>query len=266
MTPLAVESVGRHDAPAVALLHGWLGDRRDWDEVVAALGDAGRLRLLRVELPGHGASPPAAPGGLPAAAAALWAALDAVGVGRVALVGYSMGGRLALTAALLAPARCTGIAVIAASPGIDDAAARVARAGLDDARADELLRLGLPRFVQDWYAQPLFQGLAGDAAARAALGARREDGDAVAIAATLRALSVGRQPPLAARLAELPPGSEWVAGELDSAYAELARRSAAASPEGRVTIVPGCSHALLQEAPAAVAAAIAAVAGFDRGG
>ena len=72
---------------------------------------------------------------------------------------------------------------------LDESTGAWARARLDDARADELLRLGLPRFVQDWYAQTLFQALAGDAAARAALGARRADGDPVAMAAA-RTLSV----------------------------------------------------------------------------
>ncbi len=255
MTPLAFDSVGRLDDPAVVLVHGWLGDRRDWDAVVAALRAAPGLRLLRLELPGHGASPPAGPD-TAHAVTALWATLDAAGVGRATLVGYSMGGRLALSAALSAPRRCAGVVIIAASPGLQDADARAARARLDDARAEELVQLGLARFVEAWYDQPLFRGLAQFPAARAALAERRAEGDAAAMAATLRALSVGRQPWLGSLLGGLPPRSRWLAGELDTAYADLARRAAAVAPDGSATLIPGCSHALLHEAPEAVAAAI----------
>ncbi|KAB8162978.1 alpha/beta fold hydrolase [Streptomyces sp. 3MP-14] len=75
------------------LVHGWGGDRHEWDAVAAALAD--RHRLLAPDLPGHGATR-ARPGRhtprLVAADLAAW--LDAGSVGPVVAVGHSMGGQV----------------------------------------------------------------------------------------------------------------------------------------------------------------------------
>ncbi|HWR98007.1 MAG TPA: alpha/beta fold hydrolase, partial [Candidatus Methanoperedens sp.] len=102
MRPLACEEVGPAGAPALLLLHGFMGSRRDWDPLVALLSRS--HRCIAVDLPGHGeAGAPAdetlwTPGGCVAALAAI---LRAAGGGAVA--GYSLGGRLALQLAVEHP-------------------------------------------------------------------------------------------------------------------------------------------------------------------
>ena len=89
-------------------LHGFMGHAGDWREVSDDLD--GRLRRVAVDLPGHGASLAVPPdrytiGG---AARSVLDVLDGAGMDRATLVGYSMGGRLALYLALRHPDRCAG--------------------------------------------------------------------------------------------------------------------------------------------------------------
>ena len=86
----------------------------------------------------------------------LTALLDRLGIARAPVVGYSMGGRVALHLALGAPERVAALVLESASPGIADAAQRAARVKSDEALADDIERLGIEAFVDRWEAQPLF--------------------------------------------------------------------------------------------------------------
>jgi pimeloyl-ACP methyl ester carboxylesterase len=105
-----------------------------------------------------------------------------------------------------------------------------------------------------WGAQPLFATQSAEAAA--AVRADRLANDPVHVAAALRGIGTGAMTPLWERLGELTMPVVVLAGERDAAYVAHGERLAAALPDGRLTIVPGAGHALLLEAPAAVASAI----------
>src|SRR3712207_1447085 len=96
--------------PAILFLHGFLGSAADWRDVRAALD--GLHRCLAVDLPGRGASlDPARPEAytVEGAARMLLDLLDELNIERPVVVGYSMGGRLALYLALRNPERCAGL-------------------------------------------------------------------------------------------------------------------------------------------------------------
>lgn len=257
VTPLACAVVGPAQAPPLLLLHGWLADRRDWHGVVDRLGE--RFRCIVMDLPGHGASPGADPDGLGAAAAAVWATLDHLGVERTAVAGYSMGGRLALHVALAQPQRCAALAVLGASPGLIGATDRAARAALDDALARDLDGSELREFISRWYRLPLFSGLAAalTAAEFEALLDRRAEAQPARLAAALRYLSVGRQASLWPQLPKLTMPLLWLAGAVDAHYHAVAQAASTASPDARFAALAGCSHALLLEDPAGVARELA---------
>ena len=98
------------DGPDLVLLHGWGMNAAVWEPLRAALG--GRFRLHRIELPGHGGSAPA-----DAADAGEWAGL-CLGAApqRAHWIGWSLGGQIALQAALDAPDRVSGLSLIGATP------------------------------------------------------------------------------------------------------------------------------------------------------
>jgi len=105
---------GPAGAPALVFLHALGTDGTLWDGQAAHF--AARWRVLRVDAPGHGHSPrwQGTPMDPPRLAAALWATLDHARVGRVALVGTSMGAVTALQAAMLAPERVAALVLCGA--------------------------------------------------------------------------------------------------------------------------------------------------------
>lgn len=241
--------------PLVLALHGWLGRGADWAPVAARLGAA--VRVVAPDLPGHGASdaPPEA-FTMDGAADGLAALLDAVGLERAVVAGYSMGGRLALHLALRHPGRVAGLVLVAASPGLAAEEARAARRAEDAARAAALLA-DPAAFLARWYAMPLFDPLGADARARLAAD-RRAHGDPAGWARALVGLSTGAQPWLGDRLHEIRVPAVALAGAADAKFAALARRMADAGPFVPV-LVSGAGHALLAERPDAVADSLALV-------
>src|SRR5574337_242258 len=95
--------------PLLVLVHGAGGTHRHWPEEVRAL--PGR-RVIALDLPGHGGSPGPAPGTVAGLARSVLGLLDALGVPGAVVAGHSMGGAVALTLALEAPARVAGLCLV----------------------------------------------------------------------------------------------------------------------------------------------------------
>jgi 3-oxoadipate enol-lactonase len=106
-TQLWVEAEGT--GPAVLFLHGGLGDSRLWAPVAERLAD--RFRTIRYDYRHYGRS--GSPTGEFSTLDDLFAVLDAVGADAAALVGLSLGGSIALDAALARPERVWAIAHVA---------------------------------------------------------------------------------------------------------------------------------------------------------
>jgi 2-succinyl-6-hydroxy-2,4-cyclohexadiene-1-carboxylate synthase len=234
---------------ALVLLHGFTQTRQSWRRTVAALG-GGRYRALVPDLPGHGLAAERRP----ASFAACTAYVRALADGRCALAGYSMGGRIALYAALALPDLVERLVLVGASPGLADAAERAARQRVDDALADRIEAIGIEAFAAEWGAQELFAGQ--EERVRAAAHADRLRNTPAGLAAALRGLGTGAMPPLWDRLPELTMPVTLIAGERDAKFRDVAERMAAAIPNGRVEVVVGAGHAVQLERPDAVAAAI----------
>ena len=243
----------RGAGPEVLLLHGFTGDVTTWREVAEDL--ARDHRVLAVDLLGHGRSDaPADPARytLERSVTDLRRLLDALSLRRVDVIGYSMGGRVALGLAVRHPERVRAAVLVGASAGIADPAARAERARADEAWAGLLLRDGLETFVERWMAQPLFAsqvrlGVAALARARA----QRLAGDPRGLAASLRGLGSGAQPPLHEALRRLAVPLLFVAGEEDAKFRALASELAGLAPLGRATWVPEAGHAAFLENPRA---------------
>jgi 2-succinyl-6-hydroxy-2,4-cyclohexadiene-1-carboxylate synthase len=144
-----VEQTG--DGPSLLLLHGFTGSCDTWSTFVSSLGR--HFRMIAVDLPGHGHSDTPAD---PQRNRDLLALLDWLGMDRISLLGYSMGGRIALHLALAAPDRIRALVLESASPGMPDPADRAARRKADEDLALVLEHEGLETFVDRWERQSLF--------------------------------------------------------------------------------------------------------------
>ena len=176
---------------------------------------------------------------------------------RWAVLGYSMGGRLALHLALAAPDRVAALVLEGASPGIPDQEERRLRRQADDALAARIDREGIAAFVDYWEALPLFasqQRLPGPA--REALRAARLANAPHGLANSLRGAGAGTQEALHDRLATLPMPVRLIAGEWDEKYRQLAGEMSGRIPYAGVAIIADAGHAAHLEQPQRFAATV----------
>jgi 2-succinyl-6-hydroxy-2,4-cyclohexadiene-1-carboxylate synthase len=232
------------------LLHGFTNTGRSWDGVVASLED--RVHAVAPDLRGHGAAADARPVTL----SAVVADVQQLTPDPFTLVGYSMGGRIALHAAFAAPDRVVRLVLIGASPGLRDATARAERRTTDARLADELERSSIERFVERWSKTAVLSDQAPEVKAR--VNQDRARNDPAGLAAALRGLGTGALPSLWPRLARLPVPVELVVGERDQKFRAIAEQMVRALPDARLTVTPGAGHAVHWEDPVAVAEIVAA--------
>src|SRR5918994_5654049 len=121
MSGLSRKLLGSPGNPDVLCLHGFMDSAADWQDVATAIGD--QASCIALDLPGHGSSLDLAPEAytMEGTARSVIRTLDELEVRRPVIVGYSMGGRLALYLALHYPERCVGLILESASPGLEDA-------------------------------------------------------------------------------------------------------------------------------------------------
>jgi 2-succinyl-6-hydroxy-2,4-cyclohexadiene-1-carboxylate synthase len=227
----------------VVLLHGFTGSAASWSGLSTALRRT--RRVIAIDLPGHGATRMHAgfDWSFAGTAAAIRAALDALDVARYALVGYSMGGRLALQLALDAPDRVASLILESASAGLATAAERARRRHADEALATALELGGIATFVARWEALPLFRSLASvPEHRRLALRRQRLACSPHGLAASLRGMGTGAQPWLGARVGELTMPVMLVTGRLDRKFARVARALARRIPNARLERVDAAGH------------------------
>jgi 2-succinyl-6-hydroxy-2,4-cyclohexadiene-1-carboxylate synthase len=234
-------------APTVVLLHGFTHTGRSWDPVVAALGES--YTAIAPDIRGHGD----ASGAEPVTLEAVIGDIDELAPERFTLVGYSMGGRIALHAALGLGERVRNLVLIGASPGLADPAERARRRVDDDALADEVQRSTIEEFARRWARTPVLAGLAPEVAA--ATHADRLRSTPAGLARALRGLGTGALPPLWDRLGELTMPVNLIVGARDQKFQALASRMATAIPDARTDVVGGTGHAVHLEAPGFVASA-----------
>lgn len=243
---LYTETTGQ--GPGLVLLHGWGLHGGVWDDFVPLLADD--FRVTVIDLPGHGHSAWSGEADMDAFAAAVLAAAPS----QAAWVGWSLGGMVALRAALLQPARVSALAGIATSPCF------VRRPDWQSAMLPQLLDAFAGELEQD-YARTLNRFLAlqvrGSAQAtevlkrlRATLllrGQPRPEG--------LRAgLAVLRSADLRTAARALRCPYLLVTGERDTLVPPAAARATAdLLPDARLVTVAAAGHAPFIAAPVTVA-------------
>lgn len=264
MSYLAIKESGPPAAPTILFLHGFMGSRLDWSPVAAVL--ARTHRCLAVDLPGHGATGAPAdenlwtPAGCVAALADL---LAATGGGSV--VGYSLGGRLALQLAIEHPDVVARAVILSASPGVGGECGRAQRRNMDEGSARRLERAGLEAFLDEWYRLPLFAALREHPRFPEVLERRRRN-DPALLARSLRSMGTGSQRSLWGDLPAVRTPLLLLAGERDTKFTELAFDTVALCPPAEAVIVRGRGHALVEEDPQAVADEVTAFLGARSAG
>ncbi|XP_061990446.1 protein PHYLLO, chloroplastic isoform X1 [Rosa rugosa] len=278
---IKIQEIGQgYDDNVFVFLHGFLGTGEDWIAIMKALSGCGRC--VSIDLPGHGGTKIQSHGDKDAVQASglcvevvadlLCKVIEHITPGKVTLVGYSMGARIALCMALKLTKKVKGAIIISGSPGINDGMARKIRRAEDDSRARFLAAYGLKHFLDTWYAgelwnsslreHPHFHQIATD---------RLHHGDVQSLAKVLSALSVGRQLPLWEDLKHCKTPLLLIVGEKDKKFKTIAQDMflAIGSGNGKLTgddgapndlceivEIPDCGHAAHLENPLPVIRAL----------
>lgn len=254
---------GDRNLPVVLFLHGFLGSQEDFDGTIAHLVD--QFCCLAVDLPGHGQTQvqgDAEQYSMPQTAQALVDLLDQLEIAHCFLVGYSMGGRLALYLALHFAHRFPKVVLESASPGLKTDRERQERLQRDWELADRL-ETDFAAFLSDWYNQPLFQPLRSHPNFEY-MQARRWQNCPQALATSLRYLSTGRQPSLWPLLAQRAQPFLLLVGEDDHKFYRLNREMADHCPTARLQAISDCGHVVHLEQPEAFTKQIRAFLSADQ--
>jgi len=206
----------------------------DWKEFAAALKQDGRP-VARVDLWQFLACCPMPIGEFGAAFNKEVHAKDP------ALLGYSMGGRLALHALLDNPTKWSKAVIVSAHTGIA-AEDRIPRQALDAAWAAKSLKGEWDTFLAEWNAQ----GVLGGATMpdRRSLQPRRE-----AVARSFMDWTVGVQEDLLPQLDKVTCPVLWVVGERDTKFLQVARAAVEVIPNATLVVVKDCGHRVPWEKP-----------------
>ncbi|MEO6954063.1 MAG: alpha/beta fold hydrolase [Polyangia bacterium] len=240
-------------------LHGLLGTPALFDVLGSKLRDH---RLLALSLPGHGRPASTVPPTFEEAADVLAAQLGTQDP--VDLVGYSLGGRLALALLARHPGLVRRAVIVSAHPGLagEDRAQRIAE---DEAHAKLVEQHGLEAFVDEWERKPLFASQARVAPHLLANQRKaRLSHEPAGIAASLRLHGLGRMPSYATTIAEQAPRIALLVGALDERFLGLAQRLRAATPALAVETIPAAGHNPFLEEPLVTAARIETLLGEDQ--
>jgi len=167
----------------------------------------------------------------------------------VHLIGYSMGGRIAISLGARAPWYFASITSLSATAGIDDPIERAERHNADLALADHLEQIGVENFITEWLANPLFATYVAslDEATRANTIEQRTQNMASGLANSLRGTGTGAMPPVWTMLSALRSPFLAVAGELDTGYVEIAKAMADAAWNGSYEVISAAGHVVHNE-------------------
>lgn len=244
-----MQQAGKPGYPWLVFLHGFSGDCREWQRVGEGLRDYPRLYL---DLPGHGGSRNLGVMGFDEMSTLLTRTLLSYNILKFWLIGYSLGGRIAMFHACQQPKGLLGVIVEGGHPGLQDADARSARLASDRRWATRFRTEPLEKVFADWYQQPVFASLTD--AQRDALITLRSQNNGATLAMMLETTSLAVQPDLRAALSARDFSFDYLYGERDEKFAALAAEVNAVRHA-----IPDAGHNAHRENPDAVIASLAQI-------
>lgn len=224
-------------------LHGFTESDEVWQDVLKPSGIEHHCLLL----PGHGSKPCPSDSDIPGTASELAAQLPDQGAD---LLGYSMGGRIALRMALDFPKKVKRLILVSSTPGLRGDAEIKERLKRDDALAEILEEDGIGAFVAWWESNPALKtARQASLDEEATLRSRRLNHDPAELAHACRKLGQGRMESLWDRLGELKCPCLLITGSHDKPYKDLLQSAAEQIDHARFRVIPVSGHAVHREQP-----------------
>lgn len=228
------------------LLHGFTGDHTTWVDTVTLLKKD--YQCVVVDLLGHGRSScPDDPSryDIQLVARDLKELMGKLSFERFHLLGYSMGGRLALTLAVLFPEAVQSLVLESASPGLKTEEERAARRLADEQLALKIETEGIEKFVDRWTNIPLFATQKNlSLTQREVIREQRLQNDVVGLSGSLKGMGTGSQPSWWDQLSELSMPVLLVTGTLDERFTNIANEMSQRLAQSTWREIVGKGHAI----------------------
>lgn len=238
-----------HDT--VVLLHGFTGATTTWHEIVALLPKS--KRLIAVDLMGHGKTDVNVEPihyEMAGQLSILHELFFELNVQTFTLIGYSMGGRIALSYAARYPDQIDQLILESASPGLANELDRLARIENDEKLAARIEQDGLVAFIDFWENIPLFNTQHQLPENRQQiLRNERLSQNENGLALSLRHMGTGKMPPLWELLSLLPMPVLLMTGELDVKFVNIAKQMRQKNEKINQIVIPKVGHAIHVENP-----------------
>ena len=234
---------GNKSQPIVLLLHGFIGDNQDFSPIISLLSQ--KYCCLAVDLPGHGktrVNGDESCYNIFNTAQALIELLNDLQIDKCLLLGYSMGGRLALYMTLHFPDRFDKVVLESASPGLKTSKDRSHRLQSDLHISQKLENSNLKEFLLSWYDRPLFKSLKKSPDFPQLIASRLAANNPIELAKSLRNMGTGNQPSLWEKLAQNQIPLLLLAGEYDDKFTTINTEMANLCLTASLQIVPKAGH------------------------
>ncbi|MDP0589192.1 MAG: alpha/beta fold hydrolase, partial [Candidatus Endonucleobacter bathymodioli] len=223
---LSYKTIGLFSNPPLLLLHGFLGSSRDWLLLCNNLEKD--FYLIVIDLPGHGGSADiysyeVDPDPLISINSLINDILRRLFLTKITLLGYSLGGRIAMGYALAHSNNINSLIIEAAHPGLKNDEEKNARAISDEYWSHHFCSASDYQVLYDWYRQPVFRDMSDDD--RQQLIAERLVGlTACSVANVLTAFSLSMQQDYSDRLLFAPFPVHYLCGENDKAFSNIGKK------------------------------------------
>ncbi|SIT70918.1 2-succinyl-6-hydroxy-2,4-cyclohexadiene-1-carboxylate synthase [Ectothiorhodosinus mongolicus] len=234
----------------LVLLHGFLGSGDDWQDVRRHWPN--QRALISPNLPDAqtlaGSEDSA---NIEVYSRYAWEQLQTNLPEQFHLLGYSLGGRIAMHWASQATGRIQSLLLESAHPGLPNQAARRERLIQDRQWAQRFASEPLSEVLHDWYQQAVFQDLS-DCQRTQLISARRRQ-DPAAMAALMRVTSLGEQADLMTQLSQQKTFKAYITGGQDAKFMATAQALQAQKPCLKLVLFDTLGHNCHAGAPAAFA-------------
>jgi 2-succinyl-6-hydroxy-2,4-cyclohexadiene-1-carboxylate synthase len=232
--------------PVMLFLHGFMGNLDEFQPVIKLLNKD--FSYLTIDLPGHGKTQVL--GGdeyytMANTANGLINLLDQLKINQCFLVGYSMGGRLALYLTLHFPQRFIKVVLESASPGLATETERLARIKSDAQIACKLARTttkaDFMTFLINWYSQPIFGDIKNHPEFEIMLASRVQNHPGE-LSKSLQLMGTGKQPALWHKLADNTTPLLLLTGEQDHKFIDINTEIRQKCQVAKLKIIPDAGH------------------------
>lgn len=242
----AYEIIG--EGKPVVLLHGFTGSRKTWKKIVDE-GKSG-IQWILIDLPGHGDTKTESPRTMEACCHDLATLFSHEGIADFHLVGYSLGGRVALSFAMLYSELLLSLTIESASPGLKTFHEQKDRKQVDEQWARKIQAEGLEAFVNEWENLSLFTTQkALPEQIRKEIRAERLSQTEEGLAQSLRWMGTGIQPSWWNQLSRLKLPVLLIVGAWDEKFVTMNKEMEKYLPNGCLKMIPEAGHAVHLEKP-----------------